>query len=732
MCLNRQLLTRALAFAALVAIGACQDSIAPIRTVQPPQFSPTIFDGAHGGNKAVFFLPPMVSNPNGQPGFGDPVKSGLPVSFKIERLPDATLGCTSEVTKVFSTSDVQFSTDFYQANWHTDESNLLTQCTYRIEVLIGTQIEAFADVDVVSSGSQLKRVDTREFIPLLDGRTLPIKVRVEQGVRFCTDPSCVSTIVPRNTTTLVVTPNLQNAAQFPPNWFDPQQVGTDQVVVTIEDISSQVNVPGGPGCSLGLTKMASPGAHCIRFTTDPEVEHITAEVVVAVCQEDRGDLPQMLLKYDVGEAPKFLRNVPAPIVCPEAHIGSTTKMGQVMQYASAALSHIGRAVQSVFGPRALNAFDLGVGGSLGIGDGFSVIAAGHPVGMFKQEGDNQSGPAGQILGDSPTVQLRYLHRTSDTQPAGPNDAVVTCTVIGNNGHLVDEGDILQGQAFHDSETDDDGVYHCPSWRPGSGDNVIEVTANILDDVVIVGGQEGQFAGKVQFHAFGTVPGGDDIVVFGDANIFGDTAAADPNNQQLFRNLVNFRTQATRSTGTHVRIDCSHGPALYCSPSNTFTATMAAAGYTVDAGRTLSPPIPANVKLYVISPPTQTFTQAELAALSQFASEGGRIVLLAESVTDDRVGQLAALNSVRAGLFLPPQTLDAFGPSVFGCSGQDGSNFTVVPGSQMTSTAIMAGLKQLTVSCGSQVSWGGTALFTVSDGEVLHTMAAVISLAPVIE
>ncbi|HKW47036.1 MAG TPA: hypothetical protein VJN70_06310, partial [Gemmatimonadaceae bacterium] len=100
---------------------------------QVPHFTPTILDGAHGGNKSVFFLPPMVSNPTGQPGFGDPVAAGLPVSFHIDQL--ASTGCSAQPTKVFATSDVTFDGTQYQANWNTGDSNLNASCTYRISVL---------------------------------------------------------------------------------------------------------------------------------------------------------------------------------------------------------------------------------------------------------------------------------------------------------------------------------------------------------------------------------------------------------------------------------------------------------------------------------------------------------------------------------------------------------------------------------------------------------------------
>src|SRR5690242_14361074 len=107
MHLKNKLLTPALCAAVLVTVAACGESISPRQaTKQVPQFTPTILDGAHGGNKSVFFLPPMVSNPSGQPGFGDPVAAGLPVSFRIDQL--ASTGCVAQTTKVFNASDVTF------------------------------------------------------------------------------------------------------------------------------------------------------------------------------------------------------------------------------------------------------------------------------------------------------------------------------------------------------------------------------------------------------------------------------------------------------------------------------------------------------------------------------------------------------------------------------------------------------------------------------------------------
>ena len=286
-------------------------------------------------------------------------------------------------------------------------------------------------------------------------------------------------------------------------------LGTDQVIVTVDDITSSP-LALKTGCGLGVTKMVTPSTdaapvHCVRFTTDPEVTHTTAQVIAAVCLENRGNIPQLLLKYDVNEPPVFLRNVPAPITCPETDggIGSTSTFGGAVRYA---MSRVGHAVQSVFGPRTANAFDLGAGGAFDNG-GFSVIAAGTPVQMIAASDTLPTATAGETVDGSQSIRLLYLHRPSENTPAGPNDATVTCTVVGPNGHvIVGDADATSGQAFHNTEGDADGVYHCPAWRLDQGANTLQVTATTLDNVIVLGGVPGgTFRGTATFHGTGTPP-----------------------------------------------------------------------------------------------------------------------------------------------------------------------------------------------------------------------------------
>ena len=66
-----------------IIAAACRDTVAP-HTLRVPDPSTIIVDGAHnGGNDDVFFLPPLVGNPTGTSGFGDPEQLGLPVDIKV-------------------------------------------------------------------------------------------------------------------------------------------------------------------------------------------------------------------------------------------------------------------------------------------------------------------------------------------------------------------------------------------------------------------------------------------------------------------------------------------------------------------------------------------------------------------------------------------------------------------------------------------------------------------------
>ena len=181
-----------LAPAALVAVTTCTDRATPTGPhADGPSFA--ISDAAHdGGNPDFFFLPPLVGDPSGLPDFdpgafdarlapaveicllaGDACATAQPDGFPIAFT--MTSGVGSDVVRVDETAE------HYVVDWHTDLFALSEDESYRIHVSVGGSTLGYADVDVVSGGNQLKNVDTNEYVALKDGRTLPIKFRIELG-----------------------------------------------------------------------------------------------------------------------------------------------------------------------------------------------------------------------------------------------------------------------------------------------------------------------------------------------------------------------------------------------------------------------------------------------------------------------------------------------------------------------------------------------------------------------
>jgi hypothetical protein len=181
-----------LAVATLAVLVSCQsDSLT--RSIDGPMFA--VSDGAHHGNPDFFFLPPLFNNPSKNPNFEPAAFNGtLRPAVEICELgapaPDGSRECIAgPLVKRFApgTVNVSLTDQQYQVNWTTNESALNVNKFYRISVAVGPTQLGFADVDPVSSASQLKNVQTGEYIALVDGRTLPIKFRIENGALCGTD-----------------------------------------------------------------------------------------------------------------------------------------------------------------------------------------------------------------------------------------------------------------------------------------------------------------------------------------------------------------------------------------------------------------------------------------------------------------------------------------------------------------------------------------------------------------
>ncbi len=173
--------------AAILAAG-CQDPAAPTAVIGAPLIS----DGAHQGSDDFYFLPPLVEQPWTTGAFD----GARTPRVEVCELEAST--CAASVATYTTTAGPDGETirvdpieEHYSVNWHTDRFSLDLARTCRIEVWVGTDRVGFADVTLGATGKELKNVDTDEFIALKDGRTLPIKFRLEGCLPSATtDATC--------------------------------------------------------------------------------------------------------------------------------------------------------------------------------------------------------------------------------------------------------------------------------------------------------------------------------------------------------------------------------------------------------------------------------------------------------------------------------------------------------------------------------------------------------------
>ena len=186
----------ATATVSLLLVSCAERANAPtaLRPPAAPRFE--IRDGAHnGGNPHFFFLPPIVASPSTTGSF-DATQAPTIAVCQL-----AGSDCAPVVAQFSPTSGtgsavvrVDAANQLYIVNWQTDQC-VTGPCTlssgnvYRIRVLVaGTEL-GHADVQVVASQQEAKNVNTGEFFPLVDGRTVPVKFRIEQGAVFVVAPS---------------------------------------------------------------------------------------------------------------------------------------------------------------------------------------------------------------------------------------------------------------------------------------------------------------------------------------------------------------------------------------------------------------------------------------------------------------------------------------------------------------------------------------------------------------
>src|SRR5690348_5981219 len=346
---------------AVVVLGACRDE----RTItKPAQPSFALSDGSNGGNPHFFFLPPIVSQPN----FSGSFNAQLAPVVQICQI-DGAGNC---VGPTFSPGTVQLngSAQQYQVNWNTDPSTLVPGLVYRISVSVaGQPALGFADVVPVSGGvGQLKNLKTGDIFALQDGRTLPLKFRIELGA-FGTN--CVSDCAEGSLTNdggTVVTNTGFAGVQATAGWL----ASPSQVIVTIERVTTidaaTINDAGSNRCiPLAVSVAPQQFEGCYRFKTLPTATFaklVTVGVCIPVTGLNEADLDAIQLysvEEPVGEVPEIraLPNAPAPFVSCPGFASTPLSTGLLRSLPGQLLQQLARLVT----PQRAYAFHLGAGGS---------------------------------------------------------------------------------------------------------------------------------------------------------------------------------------------------------------------------------------------------------------------------------------------------------------------------------------------------------------------------------
>lgn len=234
---------------AVLVASACANpdaTVAPVRRATAPA-SPAISDAVHNnGNARFYLLPPLTAAP-APTGVFDPLLAPIvEVCEWVGACAQVIARFTSEGANGSDVVRVDTSAESYIVNWNTKEC-LSGPCSldaakhYRLRIVVGKIELGYADLDVVSNGSQLKNVQTGEYIGLVDGRTLPVKFRIEQGIVAHVAVSPSQGEVPVGST-----------ASFQATVTDLHGVALTNRVVTWTSGSAQIATVDGSGSTEGI------------------------------------------------------------------------------------------------------------------------------------------------------------------------------------------------------------------------------------------------------------------------------------------------------------------------------------------------------------------------------------------------------------------------------------------------------------------------------------------------
>ncbi|HVE77439.1 MAG TPA: CARDB domain-containing protein [Gemmatimonadaceae bacterium] len=404
-------------------------------------------DGAADHNPDFFFLPPLVGNPAGNPTFKD--KAFNPNAAPVVRIVHMATSGPIEVARYTMTSGpggevvrLDASGEQYQVNWRTDLFDLVDGGRYRVYVDMSRRPAlGFAEIIVYPTAKAAKPASSPETFSLVDGRTLPIKFRIEAGAG-CAVAACSEHLVPPSGGTFVIegTEDAGTAGAFFPDAWAP--AGYEGTTFTLRIR----RIPVGPDnrCTF-YPALIVQYEGCYEYTLEPEIPDgvlFSKDVIVGVCFEIDPANPNYehveLHRAETRESPpQRLDGRLVDFLDCENFQGTPIQVGAaphpVMELAARGARRVLDGLDRVFGVRTAYAVDLGIGGPV---RELSVIFPAVEVAVEELTGGGQTGTVGDALSGAFSFRLEPLHvhdHEGHSGPEGVVDVPFTFTVAGGTG-----------------------------------------------------------------------------------------------------------------------------------------------------------------------------------------------------------------------------------------------------------------------------------------------------------
>jgi hypothetical protein len=385
---------------------------------------------------------------------------------------------------------------------------------------------------------------------------------------------------------------------------------------------------------------------------------------------------------------------------------SAAEPNGLFQYAQQGWQQLKSGLTSLFGPIPLQADAIAVLATGGIGGkkgSFSDFGPMLPSEMSIHQGDGQTGGIGTEAPVDPAVLV------TDVEGGLVEGASIHFQV------LLGGGSVTPMTVYSTAA----GIAKVDSWILGNpGANVLEAkgagigdpgdAGPLVDDGVAVTHD----TGRVQFNAEAILPGGGELVVINDVDVFDNAGAANDGNAKLIDNLVAF-FNADRGLGTTIWYDRGRSSKCADFTGCTDTDLTTMLGIVETDGRMVNNnnsgsgdrygTIPAGVKVIFLWNPTTSFQKQEVNALKTFMSEGGRVVLVGENKDFVGANGITAANrllkDLKVAMRVNSDNVACPGPTVTTTNGA-----SLI----MTGVGVVGGI---TIDCASSMTMEGEELFS---------------------